>query len=70
MLYRSELHKEGVELYNCYRKPAYTSQHIVETMEKITELNSTVFDISNWMTIPAATIIGTLDLLWLFALYV
>lgn len=34
MVYRLENHEEGVELYNCCFEPAYTIQHIVETMKK------------------------------------
>lgn len=58
MLYRLEHHKEGVELYNCCFEPAYTIQHIVEVMKKVTGLNSTIFDIPNWIIMPTATIIG------------
>ena len=36
MLYRLEHHEHGVELYNCCFEPAYTIQHIVEAMKKVT----------------------------------
>lgn len=38
MLYRLEHHEHGVELYNCCFEPAYTIQHIVEAMKKVTGL--------------------------------
>lgn len=60
MVYRLENHAEGIELYNCCFEPAYTIQHIVEAMKKVTGLTSTVFDIPNWVIMPAATIIGAL----------
>ena len=60
MLYRLEHHNEGVELYNCCFEPAYTIQHIVETMKKVTGLTTPVMDIPNWVIMPAATIIGAM----------
>lgn len=60
MVYRLENHEEGVELYNCCFEPAYTIQHIVEAMKKVTGLTSTVFDIPNWIIMPAAAIIGAM----------
>ncbi|MCF2552852.1 NAD-dependent epimerase/dehydratase family protein [Bacteroides caecigallinarum] len=60
MLYRLENHDEGVELYNCCFEPAYTIQHIVESMKKVTGLTSAVLDIPNWVIMPAATVIGAL----------
>lgn len=60
MLYRLEHHNEGVELYNCCFEPAYTIQHIVETMKKVTGLTAPVMDIPNWIIMPAATVIGVL----------
>lgn len=60
ILYRVEHHEEGVELYNCCYEPAYTIQHIVEAMKKVTGLTSTVFDIPNWVIMPIAAVIGVL----------
>ena len=60
MLYRLEEHGQGVELYNCCYEPAYTIQHIVETMKKVTGLKAFVPDIPNWIIMPAAAIIGAM----------
>ena len=60
MLYRLENHGEGVELYNCCYEPAYTIQHIVEAMKKVTGLEVFVPDIPNWIIMPAAAVIGAM----------
>jgi hypothetical protein len=52
MLYRLEHHEHGVELYNCCFEPAYTIQHIVEAMKKVTGLTQFVPDILNWVIMP------------------
>ena len=54
MLYRLEHHEHGVELYNCCFEPAYTIQHIVEAMKKVTSLTQFVPDIPNWVIMPMA----------------
>src|SRR5574344_2938572 len=54
MLYRLENHESGVELYNCSFAPAYTIQHIVESMKKVTGLAQFVPDIPNWVIMPMA----------------
>ena len=54
MLYRLEHHEHGVELYNCCFEPAYTIQHIVEAMKKVTGLTQFVPDIPNWVIMPMA----------------
>ena len=54
MLYRLEHHEHGVELYNCCFEPAYTIQHIVEAMKKVTGLTQFVPDIPNWVITPMA----------------
>ena len=54
MLYRLEHHEHGVELYNCCFEPAYTIQHIVEAMKKVTGLTQFVHDIPNWVIMPMA----------------
>lgn len=56
MLYRLENHESGVELYNCSFEPAYTIQHIVESMKKVTGLAQFVPDIPNWIIMPLATL--------------
>lgn len=45
---------KGVEIYNCCFEPAYTIQHIVEAMKKVTGLNQFVPDIPNWVIMPMA----------------
>ena len=44
----------GVEIYNCCFEPAYTIQHIVEAMKKVTGLTLFVPDIPNWVIMPMA----------------
>lgn len=56
MLYRLENHEHGVELYNCCYEPAYTIQHIVEAMKKVTGVNAFVPEIPNWIIMPLAAI--------------
>ena len=56
MLYRLEHHEHGVELYNCCFEPAYTIQHIVEAMKKVTGLTQFVPDIPNWVIMPMARV--------------
>ena len=43
---------KGVEIYNCCFEPAYTIQHIVEAMKKVTGLTQFVPDIPNWVIMP------------------
>lgn len=54
MLYRLEHHGEGVELYNCCYEPAYTIEHIVQAMKKVTSLKQAVPYIPNALIMPAA----------------
>lgn len=54
MLYRLEHHEQGVELYNCCYEPAYTIEHIVQAMKKITGLTQFVPYIPNALIMPAA----------------
>lgn len=56
MLYRLENHEQGVELYNCCYEPAYTIQHIVEAMKKVTGVNAFVPEIPNSIIMPLAAI--------------
>lgn len=56
MLYRLENHEHGVELYNCCYEPAYTIQHIVEAMKKVTGVDAFVPEIPNWIIMPLAAI--------------
>lgn len=48
------------EIYNCCFEPAYTIEHIVLAMKKVTGLTQVVPDIPNWLIMPAATVIGAL----------
>ena len=50
----------NTELYNCCFEPAYTIQHIVEAMKKVTGLTQFVPDIPNWLIMPAAAVIGAM----------
>ena len=45
---------KGVEIYNCCFEPAYTIQHIVEAMKKVTGLTQFVPDIPNLVIMPTA----------------
>lgn len=56
MLYRLEHHEQGVELYNCCYEPAYTIEHIVQAMKKVTGLTQFVPYIPNALIMPAAYI--------------
>lgn len=60
MLYRLEHHESGVELYNCCFEPAYTIEHIVEAMKKVTGMNVKVPYMPGWIIMTAAGIIGAL----------
>ena len=40
--------------YNCCFEPAYTIQHIVEAMKKVTGLTQWVPDVPNWVIMPMA----------------
>ena len=48
------------DIFNCCLEPAYTIEHIVKTMKKVTGLKQFVPDIPNWIIMPAATVIGAL----------
>ena len=50
----------NTELYNCCFEPAYTIQHIVESMKKVTGLTQYVPDIPNWLIMPVAAVIGAM----------
>ena len=52
--------KSPFEIYNCCFEPAYTIEHIVQAMKKVTGLTQFVPDIPNWIIMPTATIIGAL----------
>ncbi len=54
MLYRLEHHGQGIELYNCCYEPAYTIDHIVQVMKKVTGLTRSVPYIPNVLIMPAA----------------
>lgn len=48
------------DIFNCCFEPAYTIEHIVNAMKKVTGLTQFVPDIPNWVIMPAATVIGAL----------
>lgn len=52
--------KSSFEIYNCCFEPAYTIEHIVQAMKKVTGLTQFVPDIPNWIIMPTATVIGAL----------
>ncbi len=52
--------KSPCEIYNCCFEPAYTIEHIVRAMKKVTGLTQFVPDIPNWLIMPAASVIGAL----------
>lgn len=60
MLYRLEHHEHGAELYNCCFEPAYTIEHIVNSMKEVTGLDKPVPMVPNWLIMPVATVIGAL----------
>lgn len=52
--------KSPFEIYNCCFEPAYTIEHIVQAIKKVTGLTQFVPDIPNWVIMPMATVIGAL----------
>ena len=52
--------RESQCIFNCCFEPAYTIEHIVGAMKKVTGLTQFVPDIPNWVIMPAATVIGAL----------
>lgn len=52
--------KTKSEIFNCCFEPAYTIEHIVGAMKKVTGLTQFVPDIPNWVIMPAATVIGAM----------
>lgn len=44
----------GVETFNCCFEPAYTIEHIVEAMKRVTGLTQWVPDVPNWVIMPMA----------------
>ncbi len=42
------------EIFNCCFEPAYTIQHIVEAMKRVTGLTQWVPDVPNWVIMPMA----------------
>ena len=47
-------------IFNCCFEPAYTIEHIVGAMKKVTGLTQFVPDIPNWVIMPAASVIGAM----------
>jgi len=56
MLWRAKEGKSGYELYNCCYEPAYTIEHIVKTMKRVTGLRQFVPYIPNMLIMPAAIV--------------
>ena len=56
--------KSGIDytadIFNCCYEPAYTIEHIVRAMKRVTGLRRFVPSIPNWLIMPAATVIGAL----------
>lgn len=52
--------KSPFEIYNCCFEPAYTIEHIVQAIKKVTGLTQFVPDIPNWVIMPMSTVIGAL----------
>ena len=52
--------RESQCIFNCCFEPAYTIEHIVGAMKKVTGLTQFVPDIPNWVIMPAAMVIGAL----------
>ena len=52
--------RESQCIFNCCFEPAYTIEHIVGAMKKVTGLTQFVPDIPNWVIMPAATVIGAM----------
>lgn len=60
MTYCVENQIVGEEIFNCCYEPAYTIEHIVESMKKVTGISSIVPDIPNWFIMPLAVTLGAL----------
>lgn len=60
MLYCVEHHEHGAELYNCCYEPAYTIEHIVEAMKKVTGMKRFILMIPNVIIMPVAAVFGVL----------
>jgi nucleoside-diphosphate-sugar epimerase len=60
MLYAIEHSKYNVELFNCAYQPAFTIEHTVETMKKVTGLKRHIIQVNGTLLIFAATVIKSL----------
>ncbi len=60
MLYRIEMDKNDVEVYNCTYEPAFTIEEISNAMMKATDMQKTIYKIPGGMLKLAAGIIGAL----------
>lgn len=56
MLYKINNHSKGTELFNCTFEPAFTIEHIVESMKKATNLKRTIPLVPSWILMPIAYI--------------
>ena len=58
MLYALDSRRGGTELYNCTFEPAYTIEHIAETIKKVTGLRRRIFKINGTLLMFAASVFG------------
>lgn len=58
MLWHLENSDKEVETYNCTYEPAYTIEHICQSMLKATGLKRTIMLIPTWVMMPIAGVIG------------
>lgn len=49
---------KGTDIFNCTFEPAYTIEHICETMKKQTGMKRHTFLVPSWLLMPAARILG------------
>ena len=54
LLYKLNNHSKGTELFNCTFEPAYTIEHIVESMKKATNLHRITLLVPTWVLMPIA----------------
>ncbi|WP_312206602.1 NAD-dependent epimerase/dehydratase family protein [Epilithonimonas hominis] len=60
MLYRIEMDRSDVEVYNCTYEPAFTIEEITDAMMKATDMKRTIYKIPGGVLKFAAGIIGAL----------
>ncbi len=60
MLYKSQHHEGGVELFNCTFEPAFSIEQIVETIKKVTGIDRHIIKVSGTLLMMIANIVGPL----------